>query len=287
MRDALAISKPANSLTEPSLKRLRSVVSASTEDSSDPDPARKIRSVARVVNPMAPVMKAVAEAAQDAKKPKSGRSVFDRISHSTGFSETLDQHMVLREVSPENEERRSEDQEMVQHPYTYSLENNGVYAENMTPFDTGLQPNFTSDRGRLGSSVNVSHPGTFSGNGINNPKSLQHRLVDDPKRVKGTDYQNQLTDVATKHKTASFSGNVNAGKTVKLEEQMKVPDVGLERYMDGGRLVSSEAIAQSSTDKTLSDTTGNGNVSSMFLTNAHTSYFIDNWTPHISWLVVL
>lgn len=266
MRDALAISKPSNSSTESSLKRLRSVVSTSTQDSSDLDPARKIRSVARVVNPMATVMKAVAEAAEDAKKPKSGRSVFDRISHSAGFSETLDQHMVLGEVPTKNEEFRniSDDQETVHHQYTHRLDNNGVYVENMTTFDTGLQPNFSSDRGKLGSSGNLSHPSTFLGNRINNPNSLQHRLVDDPKRVKGTNFQNHLTEVATKHKTASFSGNIDTGKTVRLEEQMKVPDVGLQRYMDEGRLVSNEAITQSSTQKILSDTIGNGNVSSLF-----------------------
>ncbi|ANM63894.1 RNA binding (RRM/RBD/RNP motifs) family protein [Arabidopsis thaliana] len=229
VRDALAISRPANSSTESSLKRLRSVVSTSTQNSSDPDPARKIRSVARVVNPMATVMKAVAEAAEDAKKPKSGRSVFDRISHSTG-SETLDQNMVLGEVSPKDEESRNFSQD------------------------------FSSDRGRLGSSVNVSHPSTYLGNRINNPNSLQHRLVDDSKRVKGTNYQNRLPEVATKHKTASFSGNIDTGKTVKLEEQRKIPDVGLQRYMDEGRLVSSEATTQLSTQKILGDTIGNGNV---------------------------
>ncbi|CAH8260233.1 unnamed protein product [Arabidopsis lyrata] len=262
VRDALAISRPVNSSTESSLKRLRSVVSTSTQDSSDPDPARKIRSVARVVNPMATVMKAVAEAAEDAKKPRSGRSVFDRISHSTGFSETLDQHMVHGEVSPKNEESRnfSEDQEAVQLQYTQSLDNNGVYVEKMTTYDTGLQPAFSSDRGRLGSSVNVSHPSTFLGNRINNPNSLQHRLVDDSKRLTGSNYQNRLTEVDTKHKTASFSGNVDTGKTVSLEEQMKVPDVGLQRYMDEGRLVSSEANNQLSTQKILSDTIRNGNI---------------------------
>ncbi|CAL9220559.1 unnamed protein product [Arabidopsis halleri] len=262
VRDALAISRPANSSTESSLKRLRSVVSTSTQDSSDLDPARKIRSVARVVNPMATVMKAVAEAAEDAKKPRSGRSVFDRISHSTGFSETLDQHRVHGEVSPKNEECRnfSEDQDAVQHQYTQSLDNNGVYVEKMTTYDTGLQPAFSSDRGRLGSSVNVSHPSTFLGNRINNPNSLQHRLVDGSKRLKGSNYQNRLTEVDTKHKTASFSGNVDTGKTVSLEEQMKVPDVGLQRYMDEGRLVSSEAINQLSTQKILSDTIRNGNI---------------------------
>ncbi|CAF2127330.1 unnamed protein product [Brassica napus] len=248
MRDALAISKPA----EPSLKRLRSVVSASTQDSSDPNPAQKIRSAARVVNPMATVIKAVAEAAEDAKNPKSGRSVFDRISHSAGFSKALDQHMVLGDVSPKNEERTNlrEDQEPVQHQYAQRLGNNGVYLENMATFDTGLQPNFSSDRSRLGSNVNVSHPSSFAENRINNPRSLQDRLVDDPRRVKGTNYQNHLNEVATKQKAARFSGNAGTGKTVKLEEQMKVPDVGLQRYMDRGGVVSSEA------------TTGSGNVRS-------------------------
>uniref|UniRef100_A0A1J3IAP3 Polyadenylate-binding protein 2 n=1 Tax=Noccaea caerulescens TaxID=107243 RepID=A0A1J3IAP3_NOCCA len=244
VRDALAIPKPPNSSTGSSLKRLRSVVSASTQDSSDPDPdpVPKIRSVARVVNPMATVIKAVAEAAEDAKKPKSGKSVFDRISHSTGFSETRDQHMVNGEVFPMKEECRNftEHQEPVQHKYTPSLDNNGVYDENMTTFDNSLQPNVSSGRSRLSSSVNASHPSTFLGNRINNPSSLQHRLVNDPK-----------------HKNASFYGNVDTGKSVRLDEPMKVPDVGLQRYMDGGRLVSGEAITQSSTEKILSDTTGN------------------------------
>lgn len=70
MRDALGTSKP----TEPSLKRLRSVVSASTQDSSEPEPARKTRSVAKAVNPMATVMKAVAEAAEDAKNQNLGEA---------------------------------------------------------------------------------------------------------------------------------------------------------------------------------------------------------------------
>ncbi|KAF8075700.1 hypothetical protein N665_1072s0026 [Sinapis alba] len=238
MRDALATSKPA----EPSLKRLRSVVSASTQDSSDPNPAQKIRSTARIVNPMATVIKAVAEAAEDAKNPKSGRSVFDRIGHSAGFSEALDQDMVLGEVSPKNEERQNfkEDQEPVHHQYTQRLENDGMHVENMATFDTG-------------SNVNASHPSSFVGNRINNPRSLQDRLVDDPRRVKGTNYQNHFNEVATMQKAAGFSGNAASGKTVKLEEQMKVPDVGLQRYMDRGRVVSSGAF-------TASSTIGSGNV---------------------------
>ncbi|CAN6921165.1 unnamed protein product [Brassica oleracea] len=228
MRDALGTSKP----TEPSLKRLRSVVSASTQDSSEPDPPRKTRSVAKAVNPMATVVKAVAEAAEDAKNPKAGRSVFDRISHSACFPETSNQRMILGEVPPKNEER-SVDQEPVQQ----HLDNSGVYVENMTTFDTGLQPS------RLGPSVNGSHSSSSLGNRINNPKSLQNRLVDDPNRVKGTNYQNHFTEVAIKQKNGGFPGSADTGKTVKLEEQMKVPGVGLQRY------TSSEAITESSTVK--------------------------------------
>lgn len=163
--------------------------------------------------------------------------------------------MKLGEVPPKNE-ARSEDQEPVQHQYSQRLDNNGVYVENMTTFDTGLQSNFASNGIRLGSSVNGSHSSSLMRNRVNNTKSLQHRLVDDPNRVQGTNYQNHLNE----QKTAGFSGNAGTGKTEKLEEQMKVPDVGLRRYMDGGRLVSSEAITESSTDKIL----GSGNVSSMF-----------------------
>ncbi|CAH8362519.1 unnamed protein product [Eruca vesicaria subsp. sativa] len=233
MRDALGTSKP----TEPSLKRLRSVVSASAQDSSEPEPARKTRSVARVMNPTATVMKAVAEAAEDAKNPKSGRSVFDRISHSTGLPETSDQQMILDDVPPKNEEHRnlSEYQEPVQHQYSQRLGNNGVYVENARTFDTGLQSNFSSDRSRLVSTVNGSHPSSFIGNRINNPKSLQHRLVDGPN---GT-------------KTAGFSGNADTGKTVKLEEQMKVPDVGLQRYMDGNTKPAAIAKEDSLTKKSV------------------------------------
>ncbi|CAN8259599.1 unnamed protein product [Cochlearia groenlandica] len=258
VRDALAISKPLNSSSETSLKRLRSVVSASTQNLSDPEPAQKVRSVARVVNPMGTVINTVTEAAEDTKNPKSGRSVFDRISHSAVFSEPMDQDMALCKASPENEDCRnfSEDQKSGHSVYTHRHDNNGVYAENMTTFNTGLQSNVSSDRSR-----------------INNPKSLQHRLVDDPNRVKETNYQNYHTDDPADHRIASFSGNVHTGKTVRLEEPMKVPDVGLQRYMDGGRLVSSGAITQLSTDKIFGDTIRNGNVSSMFQIHAVIIYF--------------
>ncbi|KAL4562262.1 hypothetical protein LXL04_034460 [Taraxacum kok-saghyz] len=82
VRDAVATSRSTSGLTltsEPSFKRLRSVVSTPNE----PD-RPKIRSVARVPKSMAVAIKAVADAAKDVAvkvKPPSG-NVFDRLGHS-------------------------------------------------------------------------------------------------------------------------------------------------------------------------------------------------------------
>ncbi|KAM7265163.1 hypothetical protein ACFE04_002846 [Oxalis oulophora] len=89
MRDAVESLKPSNSVTEPSLKRLRSVVSTPASVSSVIERPRRIQSVARVLNPMKTVIKAVEEAAQDAKKAKSSRNVFDRLGSDMDVSELI------------------------------------------------------------------------------------------------------------------------------------------------------------------------------------------------------
>ncbi|XP_030552194.1 uncharacterized protein LOC115756515 isoform X1 [Rhodamnia argentea] len=85
VRDAVATSRPSDSAGESTLKRLRSVVSTTSEDVVDRPP--RIRSVARVPNPMATVIKAVAEAARDVRKAKPSGNVFDRLSRAVEVSE--------------------------------------------------------------------------------------------------------------------------------------------------------------------------------------------------------
>lgn len=85
VRDAVATSRPSDSAGESTLKRLRSVVSTSSEDVVDRPP--RVRSVARVPNPMATVIKAVAEAARDVRKVKPSGNVFDRLSRGVPVSE--------------------------------------------------------------------------------------------------------------------------------------------------------------------------------------------------------
>lgn len=84
VRDAVATSRPSNSTLapSPSLKRLRSVVSTSVDDSSLPERPQRIRSVAGAPNALATAIRAVAEAAQDVTKVRSSVNVFDRLGRA-------------------------------------------------------------------------------------------------------------------------------------------------------------------------------------------------------------
>ncbi|KAJ7982192.1 Polyadenylate-binding protein 2 [Quillaja saponaria] len=85
VRDAVATLRPSNlaSPVQPKLKRLRSVVSTSTGESSLSDRPKRIQSVTTVPHLMETMIKAVAEAAEDVKKVKSSGSVFDRLSRAS------------------------------------------------------------------------------------------------------------------------------------------------------------------------------------------------------------
>ncbi|GAB2300195.1 hypothetical protein Dimus_034234 [Dionaea muscipula] len=97
MRDAVATSRPSHSLSEPAVKRLRSVVSSSTADLIFEEHNQKFHSVARVPNVVETAVRTVAEAAEDVmKKYKPTRNVFDRLSHSVEVQEISTQVLSLK-----------------------------------------------------------------------------------------------------------------------------------------------------------------------------------------------
>ncbi|KAF2319448.1 hypothetical protein GH714_015898 [Hevea brasiliensis] len=102
VRDAVGNLRPSGLVKEPSLKRLRSVVSTSTGESSLIDRPRRIQSIARVPNPMATVIKAVQEAAKDVKV-KSSKSVFDRLGREMDISDTTELVRDIRDVAVDDE----------------------------------------------------------------------------------------------------------------------------------------------------------------------------------------
>ncbi|KAI3676671.1 hypothetical protein L1987_86283 [Smallanthus sonchifolius] len=83
VRDAVATTRPPGLTSEPSFKRLRSVVSTPTGDSLLEE---RRPSVSRVPKAMAVAIKAVADAAKDVKVKSSG-NVFDRLGRNADTSD--------------------------------------------------------------------------------------------------------------------------------------------------------------------------------------------------------
>ncbi|KAL0410717.1 UNVERIFIED_CONTAM: Polyadenylate-binding protein 2 [Sesamum latifolium] len=83
VRDAVATSRPSNLTAEPSLKRLLSVVSASTGDSSLEERPQRIQHTS-----MSVAIKVITEAVKDVSKARPSRNVFDRLGRATDVAHT-------------------------------------------------------------------------------------------------------------------------------------------------------------------------------------------------------
>lgn len=76
VRDAVATSRPSNATAEPSFKRLRSVVSTTTDSYAEERPQRIRRAS------MSAAIKAMAEAVKDVTRVRPSRNVFDRLGNA-------------------------------------------------------------------------------------------------------------------------------------------------------------------------------------------------------------
>ncbi|KAI4333153.1 hypothetical protein L6164_017994 [Bauhinia variegata] len=221
VRDAVATSRSPNSITpvEPSLKRLRSVVSTSSGDSSLVDRPQRIQSVSRVVNPMATVIKAVAEAAEDVIKVKSSRSVFDRLG---------------RGMDPSAGSGQLEDnyQSQEQNQYEYSGQQ---YDADMTMLkcetDSISDNEGCDDVDIMGQGVTgTSQIDSSGGNRVDNLPMVQNKVAknaDDSMNLKWNRDQEQLAAAPNpSHKVVNFSANVNTWKPAQYQESRVVAEVG-------------------------------------------------------------
>lgn len=232
VRDALTTSRQSNSATEPTLKRLRSVVSTSTGDSSLVEPPRRILSVARVPNSMATVMKAVAEAAEDVTRVKSSGSVFDRLGRGMDVSETSGPLASFREAATEDVDYEDSIQihERTQSTYLQRSQYSGQYVGNsMLESETGLPSDSVSDNegfddvNVMGRRVaDVSLTGTSGGNKGDNSLMVQYSVAknaDDLRRKSMNKDQGQPTAAANNsHKIVNISVNGNNWKPPHYQE---------------------------------------------------------------------
>ncbi|KAE8673552.1 hypothetical protein F3Y22_tig00111779pilonHSYRG00064 [Hibiscus syriacus] len=268
VRDAVGTSRTTVSSKEPSSKRLRSVVSTTSGDL--PVHRRRIQSVARVPNPMASVIKAVAEAAEDVTKVKNAGSVFDRLGPGMDVLESHDLLPGFRESSPEDEEYGDIDQPLETTDLSYYQRNQygGQHVGNITALEseTGLASDYLSDNewyddlDVVGHGVmDVSRTGTSSGNKGDNSLIVQYNVAKDNEilQTRNKD-QNQSTIEANSRKIVNISVNVNTWKPPHYQEPREVSELESRKS-----LLESEAAANRSNVRLENDNpvaVGNGNV---------------------------
>ncbi|KAJ4711649.1 putative RNA binding family protein [Melia azedarach] len=236
VRDAVGTTKPSNSGKEPSLKRLRSVVSTATGGPESVGHTRRIRSVAMVPNPLATVIKAVAEATEDVRRVKSAGSVFDRLGRGMDASD-MGGRPEFRQPAVEDEEYGSFSRisEQTGPSYLERREYSGQYDGNSTMLDseTGLAFDSLSDDEEYGAVnvtgrrvINVDQSGLSGGNRVEDSLMLPYNVVknaDEEMQLAGIKDQNlPVTAINAPRKMVNISVNVNSKKP--HQESREVPE---------------------------------------------------------------
>lgn len=204
VRDAVATSRPSSLTSEPSFKRLRSVVSTSIEDSLLEERRPQIRSVARAPA-MAVAIKAVADAAKDAVKVKPSGNVFDRLGRSADIPDTTDHFteddgeyegfvQVTEATAPTYTEQYDEDISMLEH-------------------DTAVASDFGySDEGYNNMNAQLGRSGGRLGNDSvmlhYNAANVVDRTFNKPQR----DQNAPLSMANSSHNLVNTSSNINTWK---------------------------------------------------------------------------
>nr|KJB22241.1 hypothetical protein B456_004G036800 [Gossypium raimondii] len=273
VRDAVGTSRAPISAKEPSSKRLRSVVSTSSGDL--PARPRRIQSVARVPNPMATVIKAVAEAAEDVTKVKNAGSVFDRLGPGMDVLETGDLHPEFRESLTEDEEYGDLNQplEKTHSAYYQREECAGRHVGNVTALEsqTGLASESLSDNEWYGDvdvvghgvmdESHTGHAGRSSGNKGDNSLMVQYNVAKDDEilQTRNKDQNQSTIATNTSRKIVNISVNVNTWKPPHYQEPREASELDSRKP-----LPESEAVANKANHRLMENgnpvNVGNGNV---------------------------
>lgn len=269
----MATSRPSNLAKDPKLKRLRSVVSTSTSDLSLVDRPQRIRSVARVPNSMATVIRAVAEAAEDVIKVKPSGSVFDRLGRGMDVSATSGQDAEFREAAVEDGEYGdiNEIQGQIMSRNHQRIDYSGQYVGNMTMLEseTGLASDSTSDNeGYDGVNVvgrkvmDVSQTASSAGNRGEDSLMVQYSVAknaDDVIRRSKDQDQPVVAANTSRSKIVNISVNVNTWKPPHYQEHREVGEINNRKPLqesDAGSAQTGLLLMKENSNPTV----GNGNV---------------------------
>lgn len=233
VREAVGTTRSSNSGSEPVRKRLRSVVSTSTDNLAEEVNHKRIQSVARLPNPMATAIKAVAEASKDVKRVRSG-NVFDRLSRGDGSS---DQEVFERLAVQEDDYIDYDHIHGKPFPrYLQTRDNIGRHNVNASMMDssTGLASDSASDNevyddvnvvGARG--VDVSETGTSAkaDDSLMVHYSVAQNTDGITRQSRKKDQELQGSLANSKHKIVNISVNVNTWKPHHYEAAREAPEV--------------------------------------------------------------
>lgn len=270
VRDAVGTTRPSNSGKEPSLKRLRSVVSTSTGESEVVERPRRIRSVATVPNPLATVIKAVAEAAEDVKRIKSGGSVFDRLGRGMDVPDMADEPPEFGEAVVEDDEYGSFSriQEQTGSAYYDRCDYSRQHDGNMTMLENEPALAFDSMSDNEGyDDINVTgHRDTDVCQSGSSDASKGDFMMMHYNVAKNADYEMQLTQnkdqdqpvavVSASHKMVKISANVN---TWKPHQELRAPEADGRKSIQEIEARNGKPSLQLMKENSNLVTVGNGN----------------------------
>lgn len=227
----MATSRTSNFGTsvEPSLKRLRSVVSTSSADSSSVEHPQHVQPSYRMPNPMATVIKAVAEAAEDVMKSKSSGSVFDRLSSGTDLSADNSQ-------LEDNYQHKEQNQSL----YLERTDYNRQYKANTTTttmeHETGFPSDFNSDnegfhgvnavdRRVTGTSQTSASVGNRGDDLLMVQYSVAKTAGDSLHLIRNQEQEQPAAAINTPRKIVNISVNVNTWKPPQYQEPREVAEL--------------------------------------------------------------
>lgn len=224
VRDAVGTLRSSNPKPKPTLKRLRSVVSTSTEDTSVHDQSQRTKPVSRLSSSVTTAYRAAAEAAEDVAKVRGSANVFDRLGHSlvSGATKQPSESKALTVEDTEYEDiGNMENLHSKYHEQTEYIED---FGGNTTMLDrnTGTAYDSASDNegydgvnGGHSRVMETSQTGTSYGQKDEDSLMVQYSVAKNTNEIPRTrvkDQNSTPSGATTSRKIVNISVNVNTWK---------------------------------------------------------------------------
>lgn len=224
VRDAVRTVQQTSCRTDPALKRIRSVVSATTQESLLDERPQRLRSGAGLPGALSTALKAAAEAAEDVSKDRYSGSVFDRLSHNAHAARPTGQPLVERmqedgeceDAGQSPESTRAECYERNEYDEDLTGDLTMVERGNAMPDDSASDNDGYNNVGVRNQGLNTSQSAA-SANKDNKSLTLQYSVAqnaDEVVRNSRLIYQDATSSATAKSsdKIVNISVNVNTWK---------------------------------------------------------------------------